>query len=167
MLKHKTTLTQARLGPGWGQIEKIRKYRRAKRVKRWIGRGKGRRSPETCLWCCRSIITRIWYHVLIGQTSSCCQIRGAVDRIALSSCSYTSGKVFLKHGFRASHTNFFARLFAYPSTPRRAKNTPVICCKKKKKHSKYVDFFLILSSSKLRSHLQRDWLINRGLKGTA
>ena len=56
-------------GENRGQIEKIRKYRRAKRVKRWIG--EGRRSLETSLWCRRYMITRIWYHVLIGQMSSC------------------------------------------------------------------------------------------------
>ena len=79
--------------------------------------------------------------------------------------SYNSGKDFLKHGFRASNTNFFARLFTYPSAPRKAKNIPVICFKKKKKHSKY-GAFLTLFCDKLRSHLQSNWLINRRSKGT-
>ena len=93
--------------------------------------------------------------------SSCWQIRGAVDSIGLISIShfYNLGKDFLKHGFRASNTNFFPGLFAYPSASRRAKNIPVICCKKKKKHSKY-GAFLILFCDKLRSHLQSEWLIN-------
>ena len=80
--------------------------------------------------------------------------------------SYNSGKDLLKHGFPASNTNLFARLLAYPLTPRRAKNMPVICCKKKKKHSKY-RAFLILFCDKLQSHLQSDGLISRHSKGTA
>ena len=74
-------------------------------------------------------------------------------------------KRFLGRGFWVSNTNFFARLFAYPLAPRRAKNVPVICYEKKKKHSKY-EAFPILSCDKLRSHLQSDWLINRRSKGT-
>ena len=109
--------------------------------------------------------TRFWYHALIGlfmlTDSSCCwQYR------ALSiSCSYNLGKDFLKHRFWARNTNFFARLFAYPTAPGRAKNIPVICCEKKKKHSKY-EAFLTLFCDKLRSHLQSDWPINRRSKGT-
>ena len=93
--------------------------------------------------------------------SSCWQIRGAVDSIGLISIShfYNLGKDFLKHGFRASNTNFFPGLLAYTSASRRAKNIPKICCKKKKKHSKY-GALLILFCDKLRSHLQSDWLIN-------
>ena len=61
-------------------------------------------------------------HVFMLTDSWCCwQYR------ALSiSRSYNSGKDFLKHGFRACNTNFFAKLFAYPSAPRRSKNMPVI-----------------------------------------
>ena len=40
--------------------------------------------------------------------------------------SYNSGKDLLKHRLPASNTNLFARLLVYPSTPRRAKNMPVI-----------------------------------------
>jgi len=86
-----------------------------------------------------------------------------VDSIALIwiSHSYNLGKDFLKHGFRASNTNFFPGLFAYPSASRRAKNTPVICCKKKKRSIQNMELFLyVLSCDKLRSHLQSDWLIN-------
>ena len=38
--------------------------------------------------------TRFWYHALIGHMSSCSQIRGAADSIALISRSYNSGKDF-------------------------------------------------------------------------
>ena len=68
--------------------------------------------------------TRFWYHALIGHMSSCSQIRGAADSIALILRSYNSEK-------EPKNTNFFARLFAYPSAPRRAKIMPVIGCKKK------------------------------------
>ena len=117
-----------------------------------LGRGKGWWSLETCLWC-----SRPWCHILVSCSdwsnvfmltdSWCCwQYR------ALSiSRSYNLGKDFSKHGFRASNTNFFARLFTYPSAPKRAKNIPVICCKKKKKHSKY-GAFLTLFCNKLQSH---------------
>ena len=86
--------------------------------------------------------TRFWYHALIGEMSSCWQIRGAVDSIGLISIShsYNLGKDFLKHGFRASNTNSFPGLFAYPSASRRAKNIPVICCKKKKEAFKIWSF---------------------------
>ena len=89
--------------------------------------------------------TGFWYHALIGEMSSCRQIRGAVDSIALFQyhAPTTREKVFLKRGFRASNTNFFARLFAYSSAPRRAKSMPMICCKKKKKHSKYRAYTLL------------------------
>ena len=66
--------------------------------------------------------TRLWYHALIGQMSSCWQIRGAVDSIALFQYHAPAiRKIFFKHRFRASNANVFARLFAYPSAPRRAK----------------------------------------------
>ena len=98
--------------------------------------------------------TRFWYLALIGQMSSCWHIRGAVWQYRALSIwrSYNSGKDFLKHGFRASNTNFYSRPFTYPSAPRRAKNMPVICCKKKKKYSRYGNF-LTLSCDKLRSPL--------------
>ena len=99
-----------------------------------------------------------WYQILVSSSdwsnlfmltySRCCwQYRSlSISR------SYNSGKDFLKHGFRASNTNFFARPFTYPSAPRRAKNMPVICYKKKKKYSRY-GASLTLSCDKLRSHL--------------
>ena len=53
---------------------KIRKYRRAKRVERWIwGGGGGERAaePEDMLLMPPFHDTRIWYHALICQMSSC------------------------------------------------------------------------------------------------
>ena len=77
--------------------------------------------------------TRFWYLALIGQMSSCWHSRCCWQHRSLSiSRSYNSGKDFLKHGFRASNRNFYARPFTYPSAPRRAKNMPVICCKRKR-----------------------------------
>ena len=103
-----------------------------------------------------------WSNVFMLTDSRCCWQYCAIS----ISRSYNSGKDLLKHRFRASSTNLFARLFAYPLTPRRAKNIPLICCKKKKKHSKY-RAFPILSCDKLQSHLQSDGLISRRSKGTA
>ena len=131
-----------------------------------LGRGKGWRSLETCLWCSRSVIPDSGIMLRLANvfmlTDSWCCWQYHVLSI---SHSYNSGKDFLKHGFWASNTNFFARLFTYLSALRRAKNVPVICCKKKKKHSKY-GAFLTLFCNKLWSHLQGDWLINRRSKGT-
>ena len=77
------------------------------------------------------------------------------------------GKRFFQHGFRASNTNFFARLFAYPSAPRRAKK---IClwsvAKRRSSIQSMIRAFLILSFHKLWSHLQSNRLINRRSKGT-
>ena len=113
-----------------------------------------------------------WYQILVSCSDwssvfmltdlQCCWQYHALS----ISRSYNSGKDLLKHEFPASNTNLFARLLAYPLTPRRAENMPVICCKKTKKHSKYWAF-LILSSDKLQSHLQSDGLISRRSKGTA
>ena len=133
----------------------------------YLGRRKGWRSLETCLWCSHSMIPDFGIMLWLVQCLH-------VDRFVVLSTvsrsfnivhSYNSGKDFLKHGFRASNANFFARLFTYLSAPRRAKNIPVICCKKKEKHSKY-GAFLTLSCDKLQSHLQNEWLINRRSKGT-
>ena len=65
---------------------------------------------------------------LIGQMSSRWQIRGPVESIALFQyhASNIRGKIF-KHGFRTCNTYFFARIFAYPLAPRRAKNMLVTC----------------------------------------
>ena len=77
-----------------------------------------------------------WSSVFVLTDSRCCwQYRA----LSISRC-YNSGKDFLKHRLPASNTNLFARLLVYPSTPRRAKNMPVICCKKKNKHSKVSSF---------------------------
>ena len=77
------------------------------------------------------------------------------------------GKRFFQHGFRASNTNFFARLFAYPSAPRRAKK---IClwsvAKRRSSIQSMARAFLILSFHKLWSHLLSNRLINRRSKGT-
>ena len=51
-----------------------------------------------------------WYHALIGQTSSCLQIRGAVGALSMSRSYY-------------SETIQISLLdFAHPSVPRREKN---------------------------------------------
>ena len=76
--------------------------------------------------------TRFWHHALIGQMSSCCRFVVLLT-VSRSLRSYNSGKYLLKHGFRASNTNFIARLFSYPSAPRRAKNMPVISVAKRKR----------------------------------
>ena len=130
-----------------------------------LGRGKGWRSLDTCLWCSRSMIPDSGIMLWSVQCLH-------VDRfVVLMTVSRSFNIMFLPFGKRffktqiLSNTNFFARLFAYPTALRRAKNIPVICCKKKKKHSKY-GAFLTLSCDKLRSHLQSDWPINRCSKGT-
>ena len=89
-----------------------------------------------------------WSNVFMLTNSRCCWQYRALP----ISRSCNSGKDFLKHRYQASNANFFARLFTYPSAPRRAKKMPVICYKKKKKYSKY-GAFLTLSRDKLRSHL--------------
>ena len=116
-----------------------------------LGRGKWRRSLETCLWCRRSMIpdSRIMLWLV-----KCLHIDRFAELLTASRSSMSrsqySEKKNSKHGFRASNTKFFAMLFAYPwSVPKR-----------KTKHSQYWAF-LILSHDKLRSHLQSDWLINR------
>ena len=90
-----------------------------------LEKGKWRRSLETMPLMLPFHDTRFWYHALIGQMSSCWQIRSAVDRIALFQCHAPSisAEDFLKHKFWAGNTNFFARLFAYP------------CSKKSKKYA--------------------------------
>ena len=75
----------------------------------------------------------------MSTDSRCCRQYRALS----ISRSYNSRKDFLKRRFRASNTNFFARLFAYSSAPRGAKSMPMICCKKKKKHSKYRAYTLL------------------------
>ena len=107
--------------------------------------------------------TRFWYHALIGQISSCWQIRGTVDSIALF--QYRAPTIRGKFGFPATNKNFFARLIAYSLATRREKNVPVICFKQKRRIQN-MENFLILSRDKLRSYLQSDWVINRRSKGT-
>ena len=138
----------------------------ASRAVAWGGRKGGR------AWRHAFNATVPWYQTLVS-----CSDWSKVFMLTDSRCSwqyhalsisrsYNSGKDLLKHRLPANNTNLFARLLVYPSTPRRAKNMPVICCKKKNKHSKY-RAFLILSCDKLQSHLQSDGLISPHSKGTA
>ena len=89
-----------------------------------------------------------WYQILVSSSdwssffvltdSRCCwQYRA----LSISRC-YNSGKDFLKHGFRESNTNFFARLFTYPSAPRRAKNICLWSVAKRKISIQNIDLFL-------------------------
>ena len=79
-----------------------------------------------------------WSSVFVLTDSRCCwQYRA----LSISRC-YNSGKDFLKHGFRESNTNFFARLFTYPSAPRRAKNICLWSVAKRKISIQNIDLFL-------------------------
>ena len=104
-------------------------------------------SLETCLWCRRSMIPDSGIMLWLVK---CLHVDRFVVLLTVS-CSFNItllqlGKRFFKHEVRASNTNFFARLFAYPSAPRRAKTMPVTCCKKKKKHSKFHQAFFSAAS---------------------
>ena len=129
--------------PQWGKKAKNgvnkEKYRLAKRAERYSGEGERAAEPGDMPLIPPFHDTRFWYYALIGQMSSCWQIRGAVDSIALFQYPAPTirEKILLRHWFRASNTNFFVRLFVYHSAPRTAKSMPVICCRKKKNHSKY------------------------------
>ena len=147
--------------PQWGEKEKTNRKNIGEQSEpsSILGRGKGRRSLETCLWRRCS---------MIPDSGIMLWLFSAVLLTVLRSFNITllqfREKDFLKHGFQASNTNFFVRLLAYLLASRTAKNIPLICCKKKKKHIECAAFF-ILSSDKPLSHLQRDWLINRRAKG--
>ena len=110
-----------------------------------------------------------WYQILVSSSdwsnvfmltySRCCWQHRSLS----ISRSYNSGKDFLKHGFRASNTNFYARPFTYPSAPRRAKNMPVICCKRKRSLQDMEILGLFLIYRKLKSliiHISRVEIIN-------
>ena len=129
-----------------------------------LGRGKGWRSMETCLWCHRSMIPDSGIdclNVFMLTDLRCCWQYWALS----ISCTYNSEKDILKHGFQASNTNFFTSTFHSSLGSKKSKKYAVICFKKKKKHSKN-GAFLILSCDKLWSHLQSNWLINQRSKGT-
>ena len=89
------------LAPEWEErSNKENKYRRAKRVERWIGEGERTVEPEDI----HAFVD--WSNVFMLTDSRCCwQYR------ALSvSRSYNSGKDFWKHGFRASNWQISLRL---------------------------------------------------------
>ena len=66
-----------------------------------------------------------WYQILVPCS-------GWSNVFAFFQChAPTIREKIFKDEFWASNINFFARLFAYPSAPRRATNMPVIGCKKK------------------------------------
>ena len=81
----------------------------------------GYRRENIFIFCFKVMMIKCQHVFMLTDSRCCWQYR------ALSiSRSYNSGKDFLKHGFGACITNFFARIFAYPTAPRRAKNMPVI-----------------------------------------
>ena len=134
-----------------GQIGKISASEASGAVSREGGMGGGAWShafDAAVQWYQILVSSSDWSNVFMLTFSRCCWQHRSLS----ISHSYNSGNDFLKHGFWASNTNFYARPFTYPSAPRRAKNMPVICCKKKKKYSRYGNF-LTLSYDKLRSHL--------------
>ena len=107
--QHQYIIKRNSLGPAFAVGKKTKsglkweKYRRAKRAQRRPGGGEGTTEPGDMSLMPPFHDTRFWYHALIGQMSSCWQIR------ALSkSRSYYSG----------NNTNF--------SAPRREKNVSVI-----------------------------------------
>ena len=105
----------------------IGKYRQAKGAKWYPGEVEREAKRGDSLWCLRSMIPDFGIMLWLVKCLH-------VDRFAVLltvSCTFNItriqfGKDFLKHGFRERNTNSFARLFAYPSAPRRAKNMPVI-----------------------------------------
>ena len=120
---------QSSLGPGLavggkgknrGQIGNISASEASWAVSWGGGMGGGARShtfDAAFQWYQILVSSSDWSNVFMLTYSRCCwQYRSlSISR------SYNSGKDFLKHGFRASNTNFFARPFTYPSAPRRAK----------------------------------------------
>ena len=124
---------QSSLGPGLavggkgknrGQIGKISASEASWAVSWGGGMGGGALShafDAAVPWYQILVSSSDWSSVFVLTDSRCCwQYRA----LSISRC-YNSGKDFLKHWFRESNTNFFARLFTYPSAPRRAKNTQV------------------------------------------
>ena len=134
----------------------------------YLGRRKGWRSLETCLWCSRSMIPDSGIMLWLVQ---CLHVDRFVVLLTVSrSFNITLlqfGKRFFKTWISSKQYKFLCEAFYLSLGSKKSKkiNIPVICCKKKKKHSKY-GAFLTLSSDKLHSHLQSEWLINRRSKGT-
>ena len=105
--------------------------------------------------------------------SSCWQIRGTVDRIALFQCHASTirrdifkTRINLEQAIQMSLRDFSWDFSFIPRLQEEQKICLWSVAKKKKKHSKY-RAFLILFCDKLRSHLRSDWLINRRSKDTA
>ena len=111
--------------------------------------------------------SRFWYHALIGQMSSCWQIRSAVDSIALFQCHAPaiSAEDFLKQ-ILSKQYKFLCKTFHLSLLQEEQKICLWSVAKRKTKHSTN-QAFLALSSDKLRSHLQSDGLIKRRSNGTA
>ena len=90
--QHQYIIKRNSLGPAFAVGKKTKngvkweKYRRAKRAQRRPGGGERTAEPGDMSLMPPFHDTRFWYHALIGQMSSCCQIRGAVDTIALFQC---------------------------------------------------------------------------------
>ena len=110
---------QSSLGPGLavgekgknrGQIGKISASEASWAVSWGEGMGGGALShafDAAVPWYQILVSSSDWSSVFVLTDSRCCwQYRA----LSISRC-YNSGKDFLKHGFRESNTNFFARLF--------------------------------------------------------
>ena len=97
-----------------------------------LGRRKGWRSLETCLWCrCSWSGIMLW---LVKCLQSCRQIRGAVDSIALSQDhAPTIRKKIFSTRISSKQFKFLCEAFRLSLGSKKSKkNMPVICCKKKK-----------------------------------
>ena len=112
---------------------------------RGSGRGKGRLSVETCLWCRRSMIPdsgiMLWLVKCLYVDKFEVLLR--VSRSFNITLLYISEKIYFKTRISSKQYKvIFARLLAYPSASRKAKTMAVICYKKKKKHPKYWAFLI-------------------------
>ena len=132
-----------------------------------LGRGKWRRSLETCLWCCHSMIPDSGIMLWLVK---CLHVdRFAVRLTVLRSFNVTfllfRQKIF-KRQILSKQYKFLCKTFRLSLLQEEQKICLWSVAKRKTKHSTN-KAFLALSSDKLRSHLQRNGLINRRSNGTA
>ena len=122
-----------------------------------LGRGKARRSLETCLWCSRPIIPDSGIILWLVKCLNVDRFAGCCWHLKYHGLSsWENIFLFLTTNFGQAIQNSVRDLWHIsPSAQRRATNIPVVCCKMKKRIQN-IDLF-ILFCDKLRSHLQSDW----------
>ena len=103
------------LGPGSAAKNRLKQ---PKKISKWsgphieLGRGKGRRGLETCLWCCHHSMTpgsdiMLW----LVKMSQCWQIRGAVDRWNTMLFQYRNASMCFQTRISSKQYKFLCKTF--------------------------------------------------------